>query len=898
MSLSTYASEFFIAGGTLRPDSPSYVKRPADDELFKLALASEFCYVLTPRQMGKSSLMVRTASQLKEQGVSTAVIDLTKIGTVAVDQWYLGLLTQLKRQLKLSIDPEAWWQEHALLGRVQRFTDFLRDVILTEIEGQVVIFIDEIDTTLKLDFTDDFFAAIRAVYNARADDPEFKRLTFVLFGVATPADLIKDRTRTPFNIGQGVVLQEFSQTEAAGLQAGLEAVHPGQGEAVFTRIYHWTNGHPYLIQKLCLSVAETGDGDWNDERVDSLVEALFLSEETRKETNLQFVQDGVQTSPHRRRLLTIYRQVYQGEEVPDDERSLDKNRLKLLGLVKSDGGILKVRNEIYRRVFNLDWIKANTPVDWTRRIAIASTVIVLLLGGFLGYFFSRPQPSTEARVQTFIDTFLETASTDVRITNLAGLFQIPGYEDQARELFFDVLTPEEQVALFEGTNPQAIGNQLIIVVQGLYTKLGDNDQDNRLLRAIAEALRQTDNVLAINLATEIEQWLQGRTYHAQGEHQQAIAAYDVAISLNRSNPGTRFDRGLAYAAVDEPSKALADFEAALRLDEDWQNRVRQAVISDGQIYAALWSERGAYQALTALVPTPTSTSTSTATPVGGTPVVIVPTDTATPTSTQSPTATSSPTPTETPPSTPITAPSASPTPTVISAQLVRHDAHIKMVIPPDKSPQMQCPAPGVQITYPPAGSEIRGWVDFRGTADIPNFSSYKIEYRPSGTEDWIFLLRKDNPVIDDGELFVWHTGTVTPGLYDVRLTVVDETGNYPEPCETQVLLTNLPSPIQISPEDQAQLYAPFLRATLTWAPVEGAAYYGVEVECLGCCGEDEWCLYALEGPLISTTVTLTGPEPARYWPAPARLGRWRVWAVDFDGYPSVASPWRIYVHTR
>ncbi|MEM7031600.1 MAG: AAA-like domain-containing protein, partial [Chloroflexota bacterium] len=197
----TSPTDFFVAGGTLRPDSPSYVKRAADDELFNLALAGEFCYVLTARQMGKSSLMIRTASRLKKEAdVKSIIIDLTKIGTdVSVEQWYLGVLTQLKRRLRLSVDPAQWWAEQGDLGYVQRFTDYLHDVLLTEIESQVVIFMDEIDTTLNLSFSDDFFAAIRYVFNARANNPKYGRLTFVLLGVATPADLIKDRSRTPFN---------------------------------------------------------------------------------------------------------------------------------------------------------------------------------------------------------------------------------------------------------------------------------------------------------------------------------------------------------------------------------------------------------------------------------------------------------------------------------------------------------------------------------------------------------------------------------------------------------------------------------------------------------------------------------------------------------------------------
>jgi len=79
----------------------------------------------------------------------------------------------------------------------------LREIVLPRAPERLVIFVDEIDVVRSLPFsTDEFFAAIRECYNRRTEDPEFRRLTFCLLGVASPSDLIRDTRLTPFNIGR------------------------------------------------------------------------------------------------------------------------------------------------------------------------------------------------------------------------------------------------------------------------------------------------------------------------------------------------------------------------------------------------------------------------------------------------------------------------------------------------------------------------------------------------------------------------------------------------------------------------------------------------------------------------------------------------------------------------
>jgi Flp pilus assembly protein TadD len=649
--------DFFVIGGALKLDSLSYVKRPADDDLYNSVWLGKFCYVLTPRQMGKSSLMVRTAYRLQQQGVRTAIIDLADIGSNATeDQWYWGMLSHLRDGLGLSLDLQAWWDQHMALGAVQRFTAFLRDIVLQEIPDRVVIFVDEIDTTLSLGFSDDFFAAIRSLYNARAYTPNLDRLTFVLLGVTTPTDLIRNRRRTPFNIGHAIDLSEFTHQDAQVLRERLSAICPEQADAVFTRIFDWTNGHPYLTQTLCQSMTKIPANTWNVTQVDGRVHGLFLSDETRLDTNLQNIQRNVAASPQRRRLLALYHKVHQGKTVSDDERSLDHSRLKLIGLVRAEKGLLKVRNEIYRQVFSLGWILKNTPVDWTRRIAIVSTALVLLLVGVLAYSaFRQRQQTAQAQAQLLMDNFRTISSAEVRITSLAGLFRLPGYADTARQLF-QSLSQADKLALFNLADPKAVSAQLIVVVKGLYTDLKNDPDDNELLRAMPTPLGKLDDPTATNLATEIEQWLQGRASYDNGDDPQAVMAYNVAIRLNPRNPGTCLDRALAYAHLGQFAPALTDLDTVLSLNstQPWKDRVQLVLENEQQLYGALWSERDSHPALVALVPVPTNTPIPT--PISAT-LTPIPTDTPPPTltppSTAAPTTISTRLPTGTPTRPPV-----------------------------------------------------------------------------------------------------------------------------------------------------------------------------------------------------------------------------------------------------
>ncbi|MBO0719933.1 MAG: PD40 domain-containing protein [Blastocatellia bacterium] len=396
MSASGISQEngFYVTGGTMRRDAPSYVERQADRVLHESLLQGKFCYALTSRQMGKSSLMVRTVARLRESGVGVAVLDLTGIGqSLTVEQWYDGLLGRIGRQLQIEDEIEQFWLNHLRLSPLQRWMSAITDVILPHYPNRLVIFVDEIDAVRSLPFSsDEFFAGIRELYNRRAQEPELEVLTFCLLGVATPTDLIRDTRTTPFNIGQRIELDDFTETEAALLAQGLQKT-PEVGARLLARVFYWTGGHPYLTQRLCQVIVEEAREDTIAE-VDRLCEELFLSHQAQgRDDNLLFVRERMLRSEvDLAGLLSLYAQVRRGKLRRDDLNDPLIVILRLSGIARAEDGYLAVRNRIYERVFDREWVKTNMPDAEVRRqrsayrsgliraTAIAALILMLLAG--------------------------------------------------------------------------------------------------------------------------------------------------------------------------------------------------------------------------------------------------------------------------------------------------------------------------------------------------------------------------------------------------------------------------------------------------------------------------------------------------------------------------------------
>jgi hypothetical protein len=372
---SVYPPFSYQIGGSLGVKSSCYVERRADLELYEGLKAGTFCYVLNSRQMGKSSLRVQAMHRLHQDGIACGVIDITAIGSqeITAEQWYASILSSLVSTFRLDINLGDWWRENLYLSPIKRLSKFVEDILLVESSQNMVIFIDEIDSILGLPFSvDDFFAWIRSCYNKRTDQPAYQRITFALLGVATPADLMTDKNRTPFNIGKAISLDGFELHEAEPLMQGLQGrfEYP---QLILAEVISWTGGQPFLTQRICQILLEEVDKPtrYQDDLAGSL--AAWVAEVIQRRVisnwasqdepeHLKTIRDRLLRNKQQSgRLLGLYNQISENSEINfgDDPEEME---LLLSGLVvkrqsATNASTLQVYNRIYQHIFSKAWLE-------------------------------------------------------------------------------------------------------------------------------------------------------------------------------------------------------------------------------------------------------------------------------------------------------------------------------------------------------------------------------------------------------------------------------------------------------------------------------------------------------------------------------------------------------------
>jgi hypothetical protein len=286
--------------------------------------------------MGKSSLLLRVVHTAIGLGKRVAVLDFQLFDRTALhddETFFRHFCVWLTAELELENQVETFWTTP--LGNPQRCTRYVGRYLLPALGAPLVLAMDEVDTVFDTAFRSDFFSMLRTWHNYRALQPIWRQLDLVLVTSTEPYQFVTNRNLSPFNVGEGIDLPDFTPAQVAELNRRHGT--PLDADAV-ERLLNLIGGHPFLIRRALYFVASrrlTADElfaqalDDHGPFGDHLCRHLFRLHEDRE-------------------LLESLRQVLTRQTCPDERAFF---RLQGAGLVRHDGRAVVPRLPLYAAYF-------------------------------------------------------------------------------------------------------------------------------------------------------------------------------------------------------------------------------------------------------------------------------------------------------------------------------------------------------------------------------------------------------------------------------------------------------------------------------------------------------------------------------------------------------------------
>lgn len=334
---------------TIVPDS-LYVERKADVQLHNIIEAMQRPgYVLVSRQMGKTNLLLKAKRRWENEKDLYVYIDMSNIN-------------ETEKECFQSLIDTAIDTHEDILGYARERIQHLRRINITKSPVQahneelrellkitprkLVFILDEIDSLTRTSFSDNVFSQIRSIYFSRVNYPALEKLTYVLSGVVEPTEIIKNPKISPFNIGEKILLDDFSHKEYLLFiqKAGLEHL----GKDVIERIFYWTGGNPRMTWDVCYELQNMATHI--PETVDDLVKRLYLT--TFDKAPIDTIRNLVKEDRDLRDAI-IQLAYNKGKTLSDKMKS----KLYLSGIVNYSDNDVNIKNSIIKESLSLSWLQ-------------------------------------------------------------------------------------------------------------------------------------------------------------------------------------------------------------------------------------------------------------------------------------------------------------------------------------------------------------------------------------------------------------------------------------------------------------------------------------------------------------------------------------------------------------
>jgi class 3 adenylate cyclase len=238
--------------GEVPLDSPFYVERSPIELLCHETILQPgaLIRIKAPKQMGKTSLMLRLLDEAIAHNFKTVTLSLQLADADVFTslsrflQWFCAVVT---RSLELPNQLNDYWDE--VFGSNYNCTDYFETYLLAEIDSPVVLALDEVDVVFNYPkIATDFFGMLRTWYQkakyAERSSQVWQKLRLVIVH-STEVYIPLNINQSPFNIGLSIELPEFTPLQVNDL-AQRHQLNWGTEEV--ERLMNLIGGNPYLVQ--------------------------------------------------------------------------------------------------------------------------------------------------------------------------------------------------------------------------------------------------------------------------------------------------------------------------------------------------------------------------------------------------------------------------------------------------------------------------------------------------------------------------------------------------------------------------------------------------------------------------------------------------------------------------
>jgi tetratricopeptide (TPR) repeat protein len=329
-----------------------YVERDADLQLKRIVDEMQRPgYVLVARQMGKTNLLINAKRTLESDKRIFAYVDLSNSFKYE-RECYLNIIDVIIETFEDVFEPivsEIYSLRKNSLPPHKEYSKSLR-IILNHFKGDIVIILDEIDALRTADYSDNIFAQIRSNYFSRTNFEEFERLTYILSGVIEPTELIKDRNKSPFNIGDKIYLDDFTLEEH---NTFINKSKLRIDNVISTEIYKWSNGNPRLTFDICSEIEDQiiSEKSITKESISLIIKEKYLT--LYDIAPIDHIRELVKSNKDVRQAIV---QLQNNTNDISDEL---KKKLYLFGIINSQfNKTTKIKNRIIKESLSIDWVNS------------------------------------------------------------------------------------------------------------------------------------------------------------------------------------------------------------------------------------------------------------------------------------------------------------------------------------------------------------------------------------------------------------------------------------------------------------------------------------------------------------------------------------------------------------